>query len=85
MYACYMTIQWVIKHNRLYQQEHGKFAPKLTDLDPNIRPCPWSRLDYVYRCDGKSYLIYCPGHHHKIDGARPDHPRYSSKTGAELR
>jgi hypothetical protein len=88
IYLCAANIEQITKANAFWSGKRHHFASSLKDLGLEKLRCPVSRRAYVYSPCGnaKSYKVYCSGHFHRIDGARKDHPRYSSElAGPELK
>ena len=87
IYGCVANIQEIAKQNAFYREEHGGYPKTLKLTGVRRLNCPVSRQPYIYKLvnKGKDFLLYCPGHTHKLDGARKDHPWYHSDGRFEVR
>ncbi|HOV21783.1 MAG TPA: hypothetical protein PLW95_03780 [bacterium] len=61
--------------NRIYRQQHGKFADSLNQLTPEILSSlpldPFSGKDYIYKKKDKGFIVYSVGENEKDDGGVP--------------
>ena len=57
---------------RLYRLKHGEYPERLSQLVPDfldkLPVDPFSGKDYVYRKDGKGFIVYSLGENMKDDG-----------------
>jgi hypothetical protein len=63
---------------RLHKIEHGAYPEKLAALVPDVLPKlpvdPFSGKDYVYRREGKGYIVYSVGQDGVDSGGKEDTP-----------
>jgi|GEM_PF-3816849 len=87
IHGCIATIQELAKENTLRLQLYGKYAKTLRSLGLKRVSCPVSGKPYGYKVtmQGKNCEIFCEGNTHRQDGARPNHPCFSTQQGFQVK
>jgi hypothetical protein len=72
-------IQRLAVASMIYRKKHGRYPDKLEELAPTIMPeipiDPFSGKPYVYRREGKGFVVYSLDQNMKDDGGVPRLPR----------